>query len=154
MNEILKKMKNFFSNEMALRGLLAGAAGEFEKLWHDIYADIKLMQEDKNPVADIKDASYVLNKMYHWIAFEKTTKDHLLFFKDYALVLFNWNLSGYKDSDIEAQCQSVTDLIDGNLTMREVTDIMREVGGRLNDMRSWNPPAFEISKSFLDYIDK
>lgn len=68
-------------------------------------------------------------------------------------LVFNWNNNTIKSPTIKEECDYVHRLIEDFLTMKEVLDNLKYVNDRLKNFKSWNPPAFEVSKHFIEYLD-
>lgn len=84
------------------------------------------------------------------------------FFKAWLMLIKNWinnivSIENFKNIDfsnskkIIYQCET---LIDNFLTMKESIDIMKRLLSRIDNFRHWMPPAFEVNKSFLRYLDE
>ena len=152
MNETIDKMKKFFASDGAYRNVLQGSCEEFNRVWQGMYSDILRMKNDEDATTPRDSVLDTVVRMRRWLAFEQATKNQVEFFKDFALLIHEWNNSSIKDPNISIECRNVSDVAEGNLSMRDVTEIMKKVSQRLQDMQSWNPPAFEISKSYVDYL--
>jgi hypothetical protein len=74
------------------------------------------------------------------------------FIEAYSNIVYNWNKNISKDKNIELLC-----LLDGTILKlynesASAAQIMRDVHQHYMDMRNWMPPAFSISKAYLDTL--
>lgn len=150
MNPTMKKLENLFNNSDLGTRLLGSNYNHFKHVYQDIMADILLLEKEQDPVADYKKILDLVRQIKQWVSFEHATAEQLSMLRDFSMLIFNWNNSGYQNKLISMGCHSIRDIIDGNLTMRDVINITKEVTKRMAEMKSWNPPAFEISKSFME----
>ena len=158
MEEAIERMERFFNNETMLSSTLHGNGGKFKELGTLLFENIGDLSAGKkvkegNGVS-IQRITENLDLVKHYVLFEPISKDMVGFFKDWVAVLFNWNNNITKDDEFAAKCSQVEMFIDGRLTMDETIGLLRTIGERMNNLRSWNPPAFEVSKSFLNYLDE
>ncbi len=152
MNETMEKLGCFFEDKERRERLLHRNSGDFFAVWQLVTKDIALMEKDEDPIGDVRKVIHVLRKMRHWVSFDRATADQLGLFKDFSLLIFNWNHSGIRSNEVKNECHSIRDIVDGNLTMRDTINIMKEVSAHFSKLREWNPPAFEISKSLLERL--
>jgi len=154
MVETINKMKVFFENKQATRKVLAGAAEKYKEVWTMLFNDIALIEENKPAIADMRNVSDIVRHMKNWVMFEAMNIDTLRFINDFALVIYNWNNNSHRDPRLHDDCTFIMNLTDGNLSMRDTINILKHLNKRMSDLRSWNPPAFEISKSLMNSLKK
>lgn len=102
---------------------------------------------------------------------EKKTKDHirsivkkcihselslndLRFYEGFSQLIYNWNLYVLQDPDIEMYCEILKDLVNISVTFSQVLKTMQKSYEKLHVLRNWNPPAFEITKPYLEELFK
>ena len=154
MNETIKRMNNLFNNEQMSKKLLTNMAGKYEKVFRDMLVDIRLIEKEgfKTTDINIEDVKYICDVIKHRVLVERNSKDSLSFFKDFVLIVFNWNNNTVRDSKLKVDTDSIFNFIDGQFTMRDTIEIMKNMNARMIDLQNWNPPAFKISQSLFDSL--
>ncbi|GAI80579.1 unnamed protein product, partial [marine sediment metagenome] len=74
--------------------------------------------------------------------------------KFYLLLMFNWNKELGKRPDIEKQISTAQKIVMAQMTMLDTIDLLKYQLKRGRDMRNWNPPAFELSRHYLETLEK
>lgn len=70
----------------------------------------------------------------------------------YAEVVYNWNDYTVKDSVIRQLCLHISRLSETRTAMVKCIHAMKDVDNRIKTLSGWTPPAFEISKSYLEAL--
>jgi len=145
-------------------GMSRLALGPTVDVFHGVFKNIKLnieelQKEEKVSEINIKDFGHTTQVLKEKLIFEPVTGQFLIFNKAWFELMINWskNVLGetVKDHEVNVQRESefCLRLLDTHLSLRESTDILRAVSKRLGDLKHWNPPAFEISANFLNYLE-
>jgi hypothetical protein len=124
------------------------------KLCYDLTtADIKLMIND----AEIKSFDITIPKKCLYIL-AKNILDYGLtekiaqFIANMLELISNWNNNLAHDLDISMLCRLMFFLLEVNKGLSKAIDILRIAADRNRMLREWLPPAFEISKDYLDVL--
>lgn len=72
----------------------------------------------------------------------------------YLLLVFNWNKELGKRADIEASVSTVQRIVEGQMTMIDTINILRALLERARKTQQYSPPAFELSRHYLESLDK
>lgn len=72
----------------------------------------------------------------------------------YLLLVFNWNQTLGKRPDIERDIKMVDMTIKGQLTMLDTIRVLRQLLPKLEAMERYEPPAFNLSRAYLDSLKK
>lgn len=78
----------------------------------------------------------------------------LQFYEGFSQLVYNWNLYVLQDPDIELYCEILKDLVNVSITLSNVSDTMQKAYEKLHLFRNWNPPAFKITKPYLEELFK
>jgi hypothetical protein len=84
---------------------------------------------------------------------EPIDKEFGQFSDAWVYLVYNWNDNTIKSPSIMKECIYTQRLIEDFITMKEVTENLKLINNKLNNFKSWNPPAFEVSKHFIDYLE-
>lgn len=74
--------------------------------------------------------------------------------KFYLLLMFNWNKELGKRPDIEKQISTAQKIVAAQVTMLDTIDLLKYLLKQGHNMRNWNPPAFELSRHYLESLSK
>jgi len=73
---------------------------------------------------------------------------------EFRLLAFNWNKSFGKRPDIVQVAQNITAITQGNLSLVQSINIIKSLTERLRNVQRFTPPAFELSKAYLETLQK
>ena len=154
MKETIGRLNNLFNNTVLQNKMLKNRAGEYEKVFRDIDQDINLLEDDNFELTGVvkNEVLSILDVMKNCVLFERNDQEELSFMKDFTLVIFNWNNNVGEDQKINIETKLITNVIEGQLTMRETIEIMKAINERMITLQNWNPPAFKISQSLFNAL--
>jgi len=73
----------------------------------------------------------------------------------YCELVFNWNQNFKKgDEKIKEKVLFIIRILDQHLTILESIDVLRQLLSQLKSFREWTPPAFELSKHYLNILEE
>ncbi len=72
----------------------------------------------------------------------------------YLLLVFNWNKELGKRPDIETSVCAVQRIVEGQVTMIDTINILRALLERARKTQQYGPPAFELSRHYLETLNK
>ena len=70
----------------------------------------------------------------------------------YLLLVFNWNKELGKRPDIELSVSAVQRIVEGQMTMIDTINLLKTVSERLQRLNRYGPPAFELSRHYLQSL--
>ena len=157
MNNTIKHLSDFFENRDLMNLTLGGHSGLYVDVFRLIVNDIEKMNDN-----DDHEAKYVgvskdtmnelIGKIKHRIIFERNNASSLNFHRDFLLLVFNWNNNIFKNEKLGIELEVISKLIESEFTMRDTIQILKAMNEKMADLRNWNPPAFEISKSLFNKL--
>lgn len=125
---------------------------ELEECYELVINDINTLQEDEKP----GDIDAVLEKVRNEIRdisqkllYEGIEKEFTIFSKAFVYLVYNWNDNTIKDVDIDIMCSFIIHIINSNNMMVDVRKIMQDTREHLITIKSWRPPAIDMSKEYL-----
>lgn len=127
-------------------------------MFSETYKFIKLNIEEVSSNKELtphdhNDIYETVRSLKYNVLYEHNNYDTLKFIELWSLVVFNWNENICKSPAISDSCKEITLILNGYLTIREATDLLKIMIERMREFQGWQPPAFEISKHFIDYLD-
>ena len=81
-----------------------------------------------------------------------------LIFRDlaaaYLLLVFNWSQAVGRQADIERDIKIVDGLIRAELSLLDTIYVLQQLLDRARKLQRYEPPAFELSRAYLDNLKK
>ena len=71
----------------------------------------------------------------------------------YLLLVFNWNKELGKRPDIELSVSAAQRIVEGQMTMIDTINLLKTVSERLQKLSGYEPPAFELSRHYLQSLE-
>jgi len=72
----------------------------------------------------------------------------------YCEIVLNWNFNLSKDNKIKSECDNILILIHGHYTMMDAINVMKQITSKLENLKNWNPPSFELSEHYIKKLGK
>ncbi|MBA7614890.1 hypothetical protein ES703_22164 [subsurface metagenome] len=72
----------------------------------------------------------------------------------YLLLVFNWNKELGKRPDIELSVSAAQRIVEGQMTMIDTINLLKTVSERLQKLIGYEPPAFELSRHYLQSLEE
>jgi hypothetical protein len=69
-------------------------------------------------------------------------------------IVHNWNAATIKNPDIATKIKLTNGIIKGQLTMLETIDVLHKTLERVKKSHQYEPPAFNLSRSYLENLKK
>lgn len=76
------------------------------------------------------------------------------FIQAYSSIIVSWNENLAKDDDIRIKAIALTRYCEGLFTLRETVHLLKEIGQKFREVKDWLPPAFQVSRRYLDCLDE
>ena len=158
MDEAIERLKRFFNNETMMMDTLHSNYGNFKSIAELLFENI----DDLSKGDRIKEGNGVsstrllenIDTVREYVLFGSINENSVMFFEDWVLLIHNWNENVTKSDNLRLACRSVEMFVKGRKTMDETIAVLKTLNERMQRVKSWNPPAFEVSRSFLEYLDK
>ncbi len=125
--------------------------------YHEILKNIKDLTEDKNVKTNddfINKLLTSLSEVRRSVFMVPLTPAFINFVNAYTEMIYNWNDNSIKNRDISDIIFQINRIIKGHLTMNESIDILKNLTQSLRNFKNWLPPAFEISKHYIDLLNE
>lgn len=152
--ECLNAVSRFFGEDILCRSFLGKKREEFIDTFEKVKKIITVMENDGIPQnyheKEIKQSlSYLKN-----ICMENPIGDRTSsFIRAWCELMSNVNNNTLKNEQIQGDAMFITRIIDQHLTVVEAIDIMKQLNKKMRDLKQWNPPAFEVAKHYLNYLE-
>ena len=153
LNEAKERVENFLKsgnklifNEEEIK-LLKGC-------FHMIMYHVYLLENDTmvKGLIDVKLAEDSIRMISTKVLNEGISNDFCVFVKAFCNLLYNWNNNVLENKDIELLCIFNGKIIDIRNNMLKTIDVMKDVYEHYKDLAGWMPPAFDISKAYLEKL--
>jgi hypothetical protein len=124
--------------------------GCFHMMMYHVY----LLENDTmvKGLIDVKLAKDAIRMISTKVLNEGISDGLYAFVKAFCNLLYNWNNNVLEDKDIELLCIFSGKIVDLRNDMLNTIDVMKDVYGHYMDLRGWMPPAFDISKAYLEKL--
>lgn len=151
----LQIVRDFLKGGLESRVKLSKELTKFRRCANHIFKNIDEMNNGKEPTVgennnDIFDTVKFIKIRFLESPVDKTFSQ---FSESWIYLVYNWNENTIKSPSIKEECIYTQRLIEDFVSMKEVLDNLKFMNDRLKNFKSWTPPAFEISKHFIDYLE-
>jgi len=122
--------------------------------FHMIMYHVYLLENDNmiRGLIDVKLAKDSIRMISTKVLNEGISDGLCAFVKAFCNLLYNWNNNVLEDKDIELLCIFSGKIIDLRNNMLNTVDVMKDVHEHYKDLGGWMPPAFDISKAYLEKL--
>ncbi|MFA4999188.1 MAG: hypothetical protein WC519_00405 [Parcubacteria group bacterium] len=104
--------------------------------------------EERNLIAE-------LARIFANIAIEKPIEP---IFRDlsasFLLVVYNWNEATVKSPDISVNVKMTNGIVKAQLTLMDTIEILQKTLDKIRKTHQYEPPSFNLSRSYLDNLKK
>ncbi len=155
--ETVNKIKEVFKWELDLKKVFGQRVDTVKGVFELVYRQMNELAEDKKIEVTGEEKSRVkgIVDLFLNIAINQPIAP---IFRDlsrfYLLLVFNWNKELGKRADIESQIATIQKIVTAQMTMLDTIDLLKYLLKRGRDTRNWNPPAFELSRHYLETLEK
>ena len=73
---------------------------------------------------------------------------------NYLLLAFNWNLALGKRPDIEQNIKAIQGIVKGEMVIMDAINTLKSLLERAKNLSRYTPPAFELSRHYLESLKK
>lgn len=108
-----------------------------------------------SPTDEERNLSGEMARVFASVAMEKPIEP---IFRDLATsflpILYNWNAATLKNPDISTNIRLTDGIIKAQLTMMDTITVLQKTLERVRKTHSYEPPAFNLSRAYLDNLKK
>lgn len=153
--ETVNKIKEIMKYEMDLRRVFGDRLPVIKKALEIMECQMDDLAQDKKIEASDKDKSTVKEALNLFLSIAVSQPITLIFrdlSKTYLLLAFNWNRELGKRQDMESAIRAVQGIVEGQLTMFDTINLLKTLSQRGREMLDYRPPAFELSRHYLESL--
>lgn len=126
----------------------------FQSTFDKIQKNIIVLENDGVPQNNYKEEIIdTLNMIQRIIAEDPISPNNSIFCKAWCELVVNVNNNSICSQKIEDKVHLINRFVDGHLTSLEAIETMKMLNKKLKDFKNWNPPAFEIAKHYINYLE-
>lgn len=155
--ETVSKIKGIMKYEADLKKVFGPRLDKVKKVLEIVECQMNDLAEDKTVEASGEEKSRVKEVVNLFLSIV-VNQPIVPIFRDlsrfYLLLVFNWNKELGKRVDIETSVNATQRIVEGQMTMIETISLLKVLLKRGRDMKNWSPPAFELSRHYLETLDK
>jgi len=155
--ETVSKIKKIFEWEVDLRRVFGPRLDKVKKALEIMECQMDDLAEDIEVEASGEEKSRVKEVVNLFLSIA-VNQPIVPIFRDlsrfYLLLVFNWNKELGKRADIEASVSTVQRIVEGQMTMIDTINILRALLERARKTQQYGPPAFELSRHYLETLNK
>lgn len=155
--QTINEIKKIFGWELELKKVFGPRIDIVKGVFELMYRQMNELGEDKKVEVTGEEKSRVKEVVNLFLSIAVNQPIVPIFrdlLKSYLLLVFNWNKELGKTEDIENQINTTQKIVTAQMTMLEAIDLLKLLLKQGRDMKSWQPPAFELSRHYLESLDK
>lgn len=155
--QTVDKIKKIFGWELELKKVFGPRIDKVKGVFELVQRQMNELAEDKNVEVSEEEKSRV--KQVAGLFLSIAVNEPIVpIFRDlsklYLLLIFNWNKELGKRPDIENQISTAQKIVMAEMTMVDTISLLKTLLKRGREMKSWSPSAFELSKHYLETLNK
>ncbi|MBA7515071.1 hypothetical protein ES705_07109 [subsurface metagenome] len=155
--ETVNKIKGIMKYEADLKKVFGPRLDKVKKALEIVECQMNDLAEDVTVEASGEEKSRVKEVVNLFLSIA-VNQPIVPIFRDlsmcYLLLVFNWNKELGKRADIEASVSAVQRIVEGQMTMIDTINILRALLERARKTQQYGPPAFELSRHYLESLDR
>ena len=155
--ETVSKIKGIMKYEADLKKVFGPRLDKVKKSFEIMECQMDDLAEDTEVAASGEEKSRVKEVVNLFLSIA-VNQPIVPIFRDlsrfYLLLVFNWNKELGKRADIEASVSAVQRIVEGQMTMIDTINILRALLERARKTQQYSPPAFELSRHYLESLDR
>jgi len=154
--ETVAKIKKIFGWELELKKVFGSRIDKVKGVFELLQRQMNELTEDKAVEASGEEKSRVREVADLFLSIA-VNEPIVPIFRDlsrlYLLLMFNWNKELGKRGDIGKQISTAEKIVTAQMTMFDTIDLLKYLLKQGRNMRNWSPPAFELSRHYLESLD-
>lgn len=155
--ETVSKIKGIMKYEADLKKVFGPRLDKVKEALEIVECQMNDLAEDKAVEASGKEKSRVKEVVNLFLSIA-VNQPIVPIFRDlsmcYLLLIFNWNKELGKRIDIETSVIAVQRIVEGQMTMIDTINLLKTVSERLQKLNRYEPPAFELSRHYLQSLER
>ena len=155
-NEIFKNIIGFLNKDVFINTTFGKNREFITKSFITMKKDINDLENDNKYTSKSKDHDEIFKTVSiirNIIKEIPVTLEMNKFFFSWCELVMNWNNNTIKENGLNYDCMSIIRLLNNHYSIKDATEILKELNGRLKNFKNWSPPQFEIAKHFLNYLE-
>ena len=153
--ENFKIIENLFGGGLKTKVSFGKKINLFREVYNNIRKNIQELDDEKKPTEfDHDQILETIRFLRQKAMYEPLDSYFTDFCRAWLFLVFNWNNNTCQSPTIKQESETVQRLLDNFISMSEVMILLKNLNNRLQHFKNWSPPAFEISKHFIDYLDE
>ena len=153
--ETVGRIKGILKYEADLRKVFGPRLGKVNGVFELMLRQMDDLAEDKAVEASREEKSRVKEVVNLFLSIA-VNQPIVPIFRElsrfYLLLVFNWNKELGKRPDIELSVSAVQRIVEGQMTMIDTINLLKTVSERLQRLNRYGPPAFELSRHYLQSL--
>lgn len=138
--------KRFKKNSNIIEQAFQVMKRHMNKLGKDKEVDAKPKE-----VAVVKKAVYIIFRIAVYEPIDSYLRDLAVL---YMQLVFNWNNALLQDAELVTRIRATSNIVESQLTMLDTINLLKKLLKQGHDMKNWSPPAFELSRHYLETLEK
>ncbi|GAI60825.1 unnamed protein product [marine sediment metagenome] len=155
--ETVSKIKGILKYEADLKKVFGPRLGKVNGVFELMLRQMDDLAEDKAVEASGEEKSRVKEVVNLFLSIA-VNRPIVPIFRDlsrfYLLLVFNWNKELGKRPDIELSVSAAQRIVEGQMTMIDTINLLKTVSERLQKLIGYEPPAFELSRHYLQSLEE
>jgi hypothetical protein len=120
-------------------------------------ADVRMLESNEPVLRNNDPMSVVLIKSNLFVLIRKLLNDSLTqqvtdFISIFSQLVFNWNKNISKLNEVELLARLVHRYAESVAQIKTTISVMKKANSAYQDLKAWMPPAFDISKEYLEEL--
>lgn len=153
--QCLGTIRDFLSNGLKTKITFKDQGDHFRYSFGIMQKHIDELNAEKRPSEhDPRRVHRTVEFLKETILYEPLDRGFQNFAWAWIFLVQNWNNNVGKSESMRRDCDYCIRLLDDFVSIKEATETMKVLNKKLRDFKSWNPPAFEVSKHFINYLEE
>jgi len=156
-NECVGNIQRFLSQEsFKVNSLLRGNSEGFRKAFSIISRHIEELNNECENITNYDPSviTQTINYLKGIIIEDPITQEFADFADNWCLFVFNWNNNVLKNDDLGKDTVFIQKALKQHFTIIETIDVMKRMNKKFKEINNWNPPAFEVAKHYINYLEE
>ncbi|GEM_PF-1518432 len=153
----VSKIKEIMKYEAELRKLFGNRLPIIKKTFGIMEGQMNALAKDKKIKASGEEKSRVketVNLFLNIAVNQPITSIFRDLSRTYLLLAFNWNKELGERPDMEIAIKATQRIVEGQLTMLDTVNLLKELVKQSRGMLNYRPPAFELSRHYLESLQE
>ena len=147
------KMRSYINSDQSVYNISQSYKDRFIESLSLIKSHIDILnKEDKVDNYNPKVVEECINYLKNVVVENEIDTIFIQFIEDYIFVVHNWNENVWKNNILRNKVKYIRRVIRGEMNLKELLFITKELDKRLSKFKKWLPPAFEVSSHYFNLL--